>query len=160
MNLFKKLSLLAFAGLLITTPAFATDEPFAAQIVIKQPITIVETASLDYGIVFATAGVQNIVQAPAVAGAANFTVTGEPSTAITATIVENTGITLAGGASTITVDTFVFGGSLTDAAGSGTATFDAGGALASDASVGATVNIPASPVSATYTGTLTLRVIY
>ena len=83
MNLFKKISLIAITGLLMTTPAFATDEAFQASIVIKQPITIVETSALDFGIVFVTGAGQTITQAPAVAGAANFTITGEPSTAIT-----------------------------------------------------------------------------
>ncbi|MDT8446972.1 MAG: DUF4402 domain-containing protein [bacterium] len=155
MTFSKSLLMGLMAAMVMAPSAYATDEPFLASITIFSPITITETSALSFGSVSGAATNQNVVVAPSDPGAASFNLAGESNLAVTATIVEPS-LALVNGATTITVNGFTFGGAL---ASNGTANLGALGKL-NAATVGATAAVPANPTSGTYSGNLTLRVVY
>ena len=155
-SLIKKMKIftVAAAGLVLSTSSvYAVDQAFNVSITILTALGITKTSDLSFPTTAASGSIQAVTVAPTDGTAATFDITGEPSTAITASIVE-ADVTLT--ASTIVVDTFTFGGGL---AADGTATTTAGGAVAG-AAVGATANIPASHAAGSYSGSLTFRVLY
>ena len=155
-SLIKKLKIFTVAatGLILSTSTlYAVDQAFNVSITILTALGITKTSDLSFPTTASSGSIQAVTVAPADGTAATFDITGEPSTAITASIVE-ADVTLT--ASTIVVDTFTFGGGL---AADGTATTTAGGAVAG-AAVGATANIPASHAAGSYSGSLTFRVLY
>ena len=155
-SLIKKMKIftVAAAGLVLSTSSvYAVDQAFNVSITILTALGITKTSDLSFPTTASSGSIQAVTVAPTDGTAATFDITGEPSTAITASIVE-ADVTLT--ASTIVVDTFTFGGGL---AADGTATTTAGGAVAG-AAVGATANIPASHAAGSYSGSLTFRVLY
>jgi hypothetical protein len=143
----------------IATSAFATDEAFTSSMTLLAPIVITETSALTFA--NAVSGQASTVTSSASsANAAQFTATGEASTAVTGSIVE-ANITMTtgdgiGSTKQITVDSFTTGG---DMDGSGAATFDGSGNL-SNLRVGATANVLAEDIAGAYTGTATFRLVY
>ena len=149
----KMVTVVTASLLLSASSAYAVDQAFNVSIQILTALGITKTSDLSFPATASSGSIQNVTVAPADGTAATFDITGEASTAITASIVE-ANVTLT--SSTIVVDTFTFGGGL---AADGTATTTAGGAVAG-AAVGATANVPASHAAGSFSGSLTFRVLY
>ena len=149
-----KIFTVAAAGLVLSASSiYAVDQAFNVSITILTALGITKTSDLSFPTTAANGSDQAVTVAPTDGTAATFDITGEPSTAIVASIVESN-VTLTG--SSIVVDTFTFGGGL---ASNGTATTSGAGAV-SGAAVGATANIPAAQTAGTFSGALTFRVLY
>ena len=147
----------------ISTAALATDETGDASAQIQQAITIVEDTSMDFGniAVDGTAQTVTLSAAGVVAGGggvydfsgsptnAQFTVSGDASTAVT--ISFSTGDQLTGPGTAMDLDTFVH-----DAGGS--PAIGGGGTLV--LGVGASLDVNGPQTSGAYTGTYTLTVNY
>ena len=159
MKLSNKALIALSAAAIFSTSVQATDEGFSSSMTLLAPIVITETSALTFANAV-SGSVSTITSAAASANAAQFTATGEASTAVTGSIVEAsiTMITGDGIGTTkqIVVDTFTTGG---DMDGAGASTFSVGGAL-SDLRVGASANVLAEDIAGAYTGTATFRLVY
>ena len=144
---------------LVPSLANATDEPFQASMQLLAPIVITETNALSFADTVSGQTLA-VVTGAADASAAQFTATGEPSRAVTGSVVEasiemTTGDGV-GNTKRITVDSFTTGG---DMSGAGAATFDGSGDLA-DLRVGGTANVESDDIAGNYAGTATFRLVY
>ena len=161
-NIAKKIALVsATAGLSISmiNSASAADESFNASMTLLAPITITETNALSFANT-ESGQLVDVVTAALDSTAAQFTSTGEPSTAVTGSVVETSIVMITGTGDVttkqITVDTWSFGG---DMNGSGVATYDGSGDL-SNLRVGATAHVEAEDIAGAYAGSATFRVTY
>lgn len=147
-------------SLFFSTQLMAEDtETFLATMKLLAPIVITETQALSFA--DTVSGVNStVVTAAADGAAATFTATGEPSRAVTGSVVEasidmitNVGATAQ---EVIVVDTFTTGGDLD---GTGSGTFNASGAL-NNLQIGATANVSSDDIPGDYQGTATFRLVY
>ena len=137
----------------------ASESVFSTTLRLLKPITLTQNKDLTFDEVIAGSN-QSLTTSPEDSKAVSFTAGGEPNSAVTASIVENS-VTLISGlgedsTTKITMDTFTMGGDLTIA---GNGVFDANGVL-SDLRVGATVHIEGEDQPGDYTATATFRVVY
>ena len=161
-NIAQKIALVsATAGLSLglINSASAADESFNASMTLLAPITITETNALSFANT-ESGQLVDVTTAALDSTAAQFTSTGEPSTAVTGSVVEtNINMTTGTGDDStkqIVVDTWTFGG---DMNGSGVATYDGSGDL-SNLRVGATAHVEAEDIAGAYSGAATFRVTY
>ncbi|MBL4865315.1 MAG: DUF4402 domain-containing protein [Pseudomonadales bacterium] len=103
---------------------------------------------------------QSITTSPEDNNAVSFSAGGEPNSAVTASVVENSVILISGlgedSTTKITMDSFTMGGDLTVA---GNGVFNSNGLLA-DLRVGATVHIEGEDQPGDYSAIATFRVVY
>lgn len=148
------------ATLLMTTLAYAVDEPFQATMQLNGPITITETAAMAFPATAQPAvGSINVVLAPADAGAAVFDITADASSTLTASVAD---ITMTNGVDLINVGTWTYSGSygtVDNADSTATLTLD-GVPTTLTLNVGATAVVDSTDSAGAYSGTATLTVVY
>ena len=155
---------LVVATFLLATPLAAQNSASAdVTATVQQPITVTKNSDLSFGSVFP--GLDKSIAVTA-GGAAKFTVSGQASTAVNLTF--SLPSTITSGGNSMTVGTWVGHFSGTDQTTGGTAFTPGASATAATLSgtgalfvyVGATVQPTVSQASGSYSGSMTMTVVY
>ncbi len=154
------LGLLAMTGLLLSHSANAITVTGNATAIIKRNITATETQQMNFGTISTSGTAGTVTLSPAGARSSTlayygtskagvFTITGEPSTALTVSFGNGT---LSNGANTMALTNF------TTSSTPASTTTDSSGNLTLN--VGADLAVAANQASGTYTGTYTVTISY